>query len=195
MRFASAGSSSFARKLRGSSPFLRDRVGELRDWNDVSLLTVKVDRLKRWFRPGLLCIGDAAHAMSPVGGVGINLAIQDAVAAANILAAKLAPERVSDGDLEHVQRRREFPTRATQKLQVVVQNRVIRRVLASSSPLHFPGVATDCNDCHSCAAFPRGRSWEWVSVRSIFERPTALAMHDEYFVPSIPFGAMLLSLP
>jgi 2-polyprenyl-6-methoxyphenol hydroxylase-like FAD-dependent oxidoreductase len=119
-------------------PFLRDRVGELRDWDDVSLLTVKVDRLKQWSRPGLLCIGDAAHAMSPVGGVGINLAIQDAVATANILAAKLNAGSVSDDDLAAVQRRREFPTRATQRLQVAIQNGVIRRVLASSQPLTLP---------------------------------------------------------
>ena len=120
------------------APFLGERVNELRDWKDVSLLTVKVDRLRHWWRPGLLCIGDAAHAMSPVGGVGINLAIQDAVAAANILAAKLAADRLSDHDLDAVQRRREFPTRATQRLQVVIQNNVIRRVLNTSQPLSAP---------------------------------------------------------
>ena len=119
-------------------PLLRDRVGELRDWDDVSLLTVKVDRLKQWSRPGLLCIGDAAHAMSPVGGVGINLAIQDAVATANILAAKLSTGAITDDDLAAVQRRREFPTRATQRLQVAIQNGVIRRVLTSSQPLTLP---------------------------------------------------------
>jgi 2-polyprenyl-6-methoxyphenol hydroxylase-like FAD-dependent oxidoreductase len=132
------GIEQFREEVASLQPFLRDRVNELRDWNDVSLLTVKVDRLQRWFRPGLLCIGDAAHAMSPVGGVGINLAIQDAVAAANILASKLASGNVNDRDLEQVQRRREFPTRATQRLQVVVQNRVIRRVLSSSKPLTLP---------------------------------------------------------
>ncbi len=84
------GIEKFREEITALQPFLRDRVQELRDWDDVSLLTVKVDRLEKWSRPGLLCIGDAAHAMSPVGGVGINLAIQDAVAAANILAAKLA---------------------------------------------------------------------------------------------------------
>ena len=132
------GIAQFREEVARLQPFLRDRVNELRDWNDVSLLTVKVDRLKRWFRPGLLCIGDAAHAMSPVGGVGINLAIQDAVAAANILAEKLASGSFSARDLEQVQRRREFPTRATQRLQVLVQNRVIRRVLSSSQPLTLP---------------------------------------------------------
>jgi len=111
------GIEQFREELANLEPLLRDRVSELRDWNDVSQLTVKVDRLKQWWRPGLLCIGDAAHAMSPVGGVGINLAIQDAVAAANILVPKIAAHNLQDGDLAAVQRRREFPTRATQKLQ------------------------------------------------------------------------------
>jgi 2-polyprenyl-6-methoxyphenol hydroxylase-like FAD-dependent oxidoreductase len=132
------GIAQFREEVASLEPFLRDRVTELRDWNDVSLLTVKVDRLQRWWRPGLLCIGDAAHAMSPIGGVGINLAIQDAVAAANILAAKLRAENLTDEDLDAVQQRREFPTRATQKLQVVIQNNVIRRVLASSKSLTLP---------------------------------------------------------
>jgi 2-polyprenyl-6-methoxyphenol hydroxylase-like FAD-dependent oxidoreductase len=132
------GIEQFRAEIVALAPFLNDRVGELRDWNDVSLLTVKVDRLKRWFRPGLLCIGDAAHAMSPVGGVGINLAIQDAVAAANILVAKLATGALSERDLGTVQSRREFPTRATQRLQIAVQNRVIRRVLSSAHPLMLP---------------------------------------------------------
>ena len=120
------------------SPYMKDRVEELRDWKDVSLLVVKVDRLERWHLPGLLCIGDAAHAMSPVGGVGINLAIQDAVAAANILSEKLRDGTVRENDLQAVQRRRMFPTRATQRLQVVVQNRVIRRVLGSTKPIRIP---------------------------------------------------------
>jgi 2-polyprenyl-6-methoxyphenol hydroxylase-like FAD-dependent oxidoreductase len=132
------GIEKFREEITSLAPFLHDRVGELRDWNDISLLTVKVDRLKKWFRPGLLCIGDSAHAMSPVGGVGINLAIQDAVAAANILAAKLMAGNMSVSDLESVERRREFPTRATQKLQIAVQNRVIRRVLGNSNPLKLP---------------------------------------------------------
>jgi 2-polyprenyl-6-methoxyphenol hydroxylase-like FAD-dependent oxidoreductase len=109
--------------------------GALRDWDEVKLLTVRVDRLPRWFRPGLLCIGDAAHAMSPVGGVGINLAIQDAVAAANLLAAPLREGRLGVDDLARVQRRRQWPTRVTQRLQVLVQNRIVRRVLQSRRPL------------------------------------------------------------
>ena len=110
---------------------MRDRVQELKSWDDIKLLTVKVDRLRKWHRPGLLCIGDAAHAMSPVGGVGINLAIQDAVAAANRLAEPLRAGTVSEIDLAQVQRRRTFPTRATQWLQVQIQNKILSRVLAS----------------------------------------------------------------
>ncbi len=132
------GIEQFREDIANLAPFLRDRITELRDWNDVSLLTVKVDRLRQWSRPGLLCIGDAAHAMSPVGGVGINLAIQDAVATANILAAKLAVGSLSEQDLQAVQRRREFPTRVTQKIQVVVQENVIKRVLVSARPLTVP---------------------------------------------------------
>jgi 2-polyprenyl-6-methoxyphenol hydroxylase-like FAD-dependent oxidoreductase len=132
------GIEKFRDDLVSLEPFLRDRVHELHDWNDVSLLTVKVDRLRQWSRPGLLCIGDAAHAMSPVGGVGINLAVQDAVAAANILAAKLATGTLTSDDLLTVQQRRDFPTRATQRLQVFIQNKVVSRVLRSSRPIAVP---------------------------------------------------------
>lgn len=111
------------------APYMADRVGELRDWEPIKLLTVQVDRLRQWYRPGLLCIGDAAHAMSPVGGVGINLAIQDAVATANLLAAQLRDGRVTTEDLRRVQQRREWPTRMTQRAQLAIQDRVIRRVL------------------------------------------------------------------
>ena len=110
------------------APFLRDRVAELRDWNDLRLLTVKFNRLRQWSRPGLLCIGDAAHAMSPVAGVGVNLAIQDAVAAANILAEPLREAAVAPSDLERVQRRRAFPTRITQRLQEVIRKQTGRDV-------------------------------------------------------------------
>ena len=129
---------AFRQELTRLAPFLQDRVNELRDWDDIKLLTVAVDRLSRWFRPGLLCIGDAAHAMSPIGGVGINLAIQDAVATANILGERLRQGTVSLGDLQAVQRRRMFPTRATQRMQVIMQNNVIRRVLSSTRPLTPP---------------------------------------------------------
>jgi 2-polyprenyl-6-methoxyphenol hydroxylase-like FAD-dependent oxidoreductase len=120
------------------APHLADRVDELKVWDDVKLLTVAVDRLKRWWKPGLLCIGDAAHAMSPVGGVGINLAIQDAVAAANILYPALSKGRVAPGDLARVQRRRERPTRATQRFQVIAQERVIAPLLAAKGPISPP---------------------------------------------------------
>jgi 2-polyprenyl-6-methoxyphenol hydroxylase-like FAD-dependent oxidoreductase len=120
------------------APFMRDRVGELTSWDEVKLLTVVVDHLRRWYRPGLICIGDAAHAMSPVGGVGINLAIQDAVATANLLAAPLRAGRVREADLRQVQARREWPARLTQRLQVFIQDRVISRVLASQQQLSPP---------------------------------------------------------
>jgi 2-polyprenyl-6-methoxyphenol hydroxylase-like FAD-dependent oxidoreductase len=124
------------------APFLRESVSELKNWDDqIKLLTVAVDRLKQWSRPGLLCIGDAAHAMSPIGGVGINLAIQDAVATANILGEKLRRGAVTEEALQAVQQRRTFPTRATQRLQVFVQNNVIKSVLGSSRPLSVPWAA------------------------------------------------------
>jgi 2-polyprenyl-6-methoxyphenol hydroxylase-like FAD-dependent oxidoreductase len=106
------------------APFLDDRVTELRDWNDVKLLTVRVDRLRQWYRPGLVCIGDAAHAMSPVAGVGINLAIQDAVAAANVLAGPLRAGALRTADLAKIQRRREFPARITQRVQAAIRQQV-----------------------------------------------------------------------
>jgi len=132
------GLEAFRNELTEIVPFLRDRVDELRDWDDIKLLTVAVDRLERWHRPGLLCIGDAAHAMSPIGGVGINLAVQDAVATANLLADPLGRGEVSSADLQKVQRRREFPTRVTQRAQVFIQTRVISRVLASRQDLTLP---------------------------------------------------------
>lgn len=129
---------AFRERIARAAPVLRDRVDELQDWKQISLLTVAVDRLVRWFRPGLLCIGDAAHAMSPIGGVGINLAIQDAVAAANLLGRKLVQRTVTEADLNLVQRRREFPTRATQALQLFLQNNVIRPVLGTARPFSLP---------------------------------------------------------
>ena len=129
---------AFRADIARLAPMLADRVGELADWDAVKLLTVRVDRLDQWHRPGLLCIGDAAHAMSPVGGIGINLAIQDAVAAANILAHPLREGRLSETDLDAVQRRREFPTKATQALQVFVQNRIISPLLGRSRTVAPP---------------------------------------------------------
>jgi 2-polyprenyl-6-methoxyphenol hydroxylase-like FAD-dependent oxidoreductase len=120
------------------APFATDRVHELHDWDSIKLLTVQVDRLRQWYKPGLLCIGDAAHAMSPVGGVGINLAIQDAVATANLLAHPLREGGVTEIDLAKVQARRLWPTELTQRVQLLVQNRVISRVLDSTVPLRPP---------------------------------------------------------
>jgi len=127
------GLEAFRHEIAAMAPFAADRVGELEDWDQIKLLTVAVDRLRRWYRDGLLCIGDAAHATSPVGGVGINLAIQDAVAASNILAEPLRRGSATIADLERVQRRRAFPTRATQAMQLFVQNQIVRRVLGSKN--------------------------------------------------------------
>jgi 2-polyprenyl-6-methoxyphenol hydroxylase-like FAD-dependent oxidoreductase len=129
---------AFRDRIRLLVPFLGDRVEELNDWNEIKLLTVVVDRLRTWHKPGLLCIGDAAHAMSPVGGVGINLAIQDAVAAANILAAPLASGRLSDDDLRRVQRRRELPTRVIQRGQLAIQDQFLRRALGRRGEVKVP---------------------------------------------------------
>jgi 2-polyprenyl-6-methoxyphenol hydroxylase-like FAD-dependent oxidoreductase len=160
------GLAQFCAQLAGTMPLFADRVGELADWGQIKLLTVAVDRLKRWYRRGLICIGDAAHAMSPVGGVGINLAVQDAVAAANILAQPLLehfqekarpgldpgwnpvfrPEMrqrkhagaVGEDLLGQVQERREFPTRMIQRAQVFVQERVITGVLGNRDQIKPP---------------------------------------------------------
>ena len=137
-RIKQRGLPSFCENIVGLSPFLHDRMEELAEWKDVSLLTVAIDRLSQWSRPGLLCIGDAAHAMSPIGGVGINLAIQDAVATANLLGPTLLRKVPSESELRAVQQRRIFPTWATQRLQVAIQNNVIRKVLGSSKQLALP---------------------------------------------------------
>jgi 2-polyprenyl-6-methoxyphenol hydroxylase-like FAD-dependent oxidoreductase len=123
----------FRRDILALSPWLGERVNELKSWDDVKLLTVALDRLPKWHRPGLICIGDAAHAMSPVGGVGINLAVQDAVAAANILAEPLRYGLATETHLLRIQVRRMWPTRVTQALQRAIQNRVITRVLAGAA--------------------------------------------------------------
>lgn len=128
----------FRESVKQLAPHFKDRVNELRTWEDVRLLTVRIDRLVRWFRPGLLCIGDAAHAMSPVGGVGINLAIQDAVAAANILAQALREANLSIDLLEQIQKRREFPTRVTQRLQLFLQRNLIWRALSETRSFKPP---------------------------------------------------------
>jgi 2-polyprenyl-6-methoxyphenol hydroxylase-like FAD-dependent oxidoreductase len=137
-RIKGKGLEAFRTDVVSAVPFLRDRITELESWDQIKLLTVKVDRLRKWYRPGLLCIGDAAHAMSPIGGVGINLAIQDAVAAANILAWPLARGSFSIADLSRVQHRRELPTRMTQRVQVFIQDRLIRRVLGTNEEIPVP---------------------------------------------------------
>jgi 2-polyprenyl-6-methoxyphenol hydroxylase-like FAD-dependent oxidoreductase len=126
-----AGLEAFRRSIGEAVPYVADRTGELRDWEQVKLLLVQIDHLRRWHRPGLLCIGDAAHAMSPVGGVGINLAIQDAVAAANALAGPLLEGNVEPKHLGTVQRRREVPTRVIQVLQTTAHRRVFAPAVSS----------------------------------------------------------------
>src|SRR6202162_5726153 len=130
---------AFRQDLETVAPFLKGRTAELKAWSDIKLLSVAVDRLRHWSRSGLLCIGDSAHAMSPIGGVGINLAIQDAVAAANILVPALTAGASADAQLQKVQARREFPTRMIQAVQVFAHKRFITPALATKAPLkHLP---------------------------------------------------------
>ena len=135
------GLESFRKGLGSILPFDPDRATELQDWNQVKLLNVQVNRLEQWWKPGLLCIGDAAHAMSPIGGVGVNLAVQDAVAAANQLFRPLLAGTVGIDDLKAIQERREFPTRMTQRLQLLIQDKIIGSALhhphSVSAPLPF----------------------------------------------------------
>jgi 2-polyprenyl-6-methoxyphenol hydroxylase-like FAD-dependent oxidoreductase len=133
----SAGMDAFRQRVRRIAPYLGDRVQELQSWDQIKLLTVRINRLQRWHRPGLLCIGDAAHAMSPAGGVGINLAIQDAVAAANLLAGPLREGCANEAQLAMVQQRREFPTRVTQFLQVNA-HRAFSWIFQRPGPLQAP---------------------------------------------------------
>ena len=133
------GLDAFRDDVIGMAPILKSGISDVKTWDDVKLLTVAINRLKRWSRPGLLCIGDAAHAMSPVGGVGVNLAVQDAVATANLLAAKLAIGCPSETELDAVRRRREFPVRMTQAMQVAVQNNIVSIALKpGDAPLKAP---------------------------------------------------------
>lgn len=134
------GIAAFQQRIATFAPPFRDRTGTLDSWDKIKLLTVKVDRLRRWHAPGLLCIGDSAHAMSPIGGVGINVAIQDAVAAANILAGPLQKKSVDETVLRKIQKRRELPARLTQGAQLFIQNRIIKRVLSSTRPVSVPKI-------------------------------------------------------
>jgi 2-polyprenyl-6-methoxyphenol hydroxylase-like FAD-dependent oxidoreductase len=133
-RIHADGLEAFRAAVADGARFLADRVGELKSFEDIKLLSVSVDRLATWSKPGLLCIGDAAHAMSPVGGVGINLAIQDAVATANLLAAKLKSGILQDADLDSVRRRRLLPVKVIQRLQVMVHSRVLEPVVSGARP-------------------------------------------------------------
>jgi len=148
------------------APFLSDRVNELASWDEIKLLTVAADRLKQWYRPGLLCIGDAAHAMSPIGGVGINLAVQDAVATANILTAPFLRGAITVNDLSQVQRRREWPTKMTQRLQAAIQNRVIGRVLGGGERPSAPWAVRLMN--------------RWAPLRRIPARVLGLGFRPEH---------------
>jgi 2-polyprenyl-6-methoxyphenol hydroxylase-like FAD-dependent oxidoreductase len=132
------GVDAFRADIASLAPFLRERLSEVPDWDQISLLSVVVNIAREWFRPGLLCIGDAAHAMSPIGGVGINLATQDAVATANILARPLRASAASVGLLAQVQRRRQFPTRVTQRAQVFIQDQLLNRILGVDKPMAPP---------------------------------------------------------
>ncbi len=131
------GLDEFRADIARIAPYLADRVAELKDWDQIKLLSVQINRLEQWHRPGLLCIGDAAHAMSPAGGVGINLAIQDAVATANILTGALREGRVTEALLARVQCRREFPTRATQFMQVQA-HKLFEKVFQNPGPAKAP---------------------------------------------------------
>ncbi len=143
------GLEEFRQIVRAIAPYLGDRVSELKDWDQIKLLSVQINRVKQWYRPGLLCIGDAAHAMSPAGGVGINLAIQDAIATANLLTDPIRESRVAETDLARVQQRREFPTQFTQRLQVF-GHKGMQTIFANSGPakapwqlktvVHIPGI-------------------------------------------------------
>jgi 2-polyprenyl-6-methoxyphenol hydroxylase-like FAD-dependent oxidoreductase len=137
-QYKQEGIEQFRNRVKDIAPFLEDRLEELIDWDHIKLLTVKIDRLKEWCREGLLCIGDSAHAMSPIGGVGINLAIQDAVAAANILYRPLLDGKLNLDHLHKVQERRHFPTVMTQSLQVLLQTRFVKPTLESTKPLSPP---------------------------------------------------------
>jgi 2-polyprenyl-6-methoxyphenol hydroxylase-like FAD-dependent oxidoreductase len=169
-----AGLPSFREDIIRLAPWFADRMQAIQDWDQIKLLTVAVDRLEKWWRPGLLCIGDAAHAMSPIGGVGVNLAVQDAVATANRLAAPLREKRLNDSDLAAVQERREFPTKATQSIQVIAQNRIISPLLArseSDAPLGPPFLV---------------RLFDWVPLlRRLPARLVGMGVRPEHIGPEL----------
>jgi 2-polyprenyl-6-methoxyphenol hydroxylase-like FAD-dependent oxidoreductase len=169
------GLDAFRHSIAQIAPYLRDRVGELEDWKQIQLLTVQINRLHRWHLPGLLCIGDAAHAMSPAGGVGINLAIQDAVAAANVLAVPLRAGPVSELTLKEVQQRREFPTRVTQLLQVNA-HKALNAVFHTDGPVQAPWQLKVVD------ALP-GRKWFMGYVVGVGVRPEHVADAERTCLP------------
>ncbi|WP_029003112.1 FAD-dependent oxidoreductase [Azorhizobium doebereinerae] len=164
------GIAAFRAALAQACPLPAERMAEIQDWSDVSLLQVRIDRLKRWWRPGLLCLGDAAHAMSPIGGVGVNLAIQDAVAAANILARPLAEGTLADHHLAAVEKRRTFPTKATQKLQLMMQRDRRKREASEGTRAGPP-------------AFMRGIA-RWPVLAHLAGRLVGLGFRPEHIRPS-----------
>jgi len=182
------GIAAFRRNIAQIAPYLRDRVGEIEDWDQLKLLTVQINRLRRWHLPGLLCIGDAAHAMSPAGGVGINLAIQDAVAAANILAVPLRAGQITDLILKRVQQRREFPTRVTQFLQVNA-HKALNAVFKTNGPIQAPWQLKVVD------ALP-GRKWIVGYIVGVGVRPEHVADAERMRIPrleraAIRFGAAI----
>lgn len=175
-----AGLQAFRESAVAVVPALAAGIKHVADWEDVKLLTVTVDRLEKWDRPGLLCIGDAAHAMSPVGGVGVNLAIQDAVAAANLLAGPLSDGSFTDAMLESVSDRRLLPTRATQFMQVQMQNRLLAPILDDPNRQPHPPLAM-----RLIASLP--------SLKRMASRVTGLGVRPEHV--RSPIGAQPLPSP
>jgi 2-polyprenyl-6-methoxyphenol hydroxylase-like FAD-dependent oxidoreductase len=169
-----AGIEQFRQRIAKLMPFLADRVHELATVDDLKLLTVGVDRLEKWWKPGLLCIGDAAHTMSPLGGVGVNIAVQDAVAAANILVGPLKEGRLTDADLKAVQDRRLWPARATQAMQVFLQNRMIAPTLSGTRPLTAPWPARLLNAVPFLRRIPARVMGMGVQPEHVKTRPALL---------------------
>jgi 2-polyprenyl-6-methoxyphenol hydroxylase-like FAD-dependent oxidoreductase len=193
------GLEQFHNDIASVAPFVADRTNELADWDPIKLLTVRIDRLVKWYRPGLLCIGDAAHAMSPIGGVGINLAIQDAVAAANILAERLSRNTVSLADLERVQLRRDLPTRMTQRLQIILQNNVIHRVLGTPD-FRLPSVMKLINRWPFLRRIPArivgiGFRAEHVKTTNMYDPKRTSRANRIHFSDLFPFELLFWFLP
>jgi 2-polyprenyl-6-methoxyphenol hydroxylase-like FAD-dependent oxidoreductase len=183
------GLDAFRQNIAQIAPYLGDRVDEIEGWDQIKLLTVQINRLRRWHLPGLLCIGDAAHAMSPAGGVGINLAIQDAVAAANILAVPLRAGHVTELMLQRVQQRREFPTRVTQFVQVNA-HKALNAVFKTDGPILVPW------QLKVIGCLP-GRKWIMGYVVGVGVRPEHVADAEKMGTPwslqkaAVRFGAAI----